>query len=160
MLKKARIILLLSVTLFSSVKMALPSCDKNKLSIISSGFNTIFDVEIANTPAKRAKGLMHREFLGIKSGMLFIYDKPEQLVFWMKNTLLSLDIIFFDKKGLIRSIFENAEPFSDKVIFGGNDLIGAIEINGGLTSKLGIAVGDSIQTSGLNNETTLWPCTK
>ena len=87
--------------------MALPSCEKNKLSIISSGFNTIFDVEIANTPAKRAKGLMYREFLGTKSGMLFMYDKPGQLNFWMKNTPLSLDIIFFDKKGLIRSIFEN-----------------------------------------------------
>ena len=160
MLKRVRFILLLSVTLFSSVKMALPSCEKNKLSIISSGFNTIFDVEIANTPTKRAKGLMYREFLGTSSGMLFMYDKPGQLNFWMKNTPLSLDIIFFDKKGLIRSIYENAEPFSDKLIFGGNDLIGAIEINGGLTSKLGIAEGDSIQTSGLNNKTTLWPCTK
>lgn len=160
MLKKVRLILLLSVTLFSSVKMALSSCERNKLSIISSGFNTIFDVEIASTPAKRAKGLMYREFLGTKSGMLFIYDEPGQLIFWMKNTPLSLDIIFFDKKGLIKSIYENAEPFSDKLIFGGNDLIGAIEINGGLTSKLGIAEGDSIQTSGLNNKTTLWPCTK
>ena len=160
MFKKLRFILLLGVTLFSSVKMALPSCEKNELSIISNGFNLIFDVEIANTPAKRAKGLMYREFLGIKNGMLFIYDKPRQLVFWMKNTPLSLDIIFFDKNGLIRSIYENAEPFSDKQIFGGIDLIGAIEINGGQTSQLGIAVGDSIQTSSLDNKTALWPCTK
>ena len=160
MLKKVRVILLLSVTLFSSVKMALPSCEKNKLSIISSGFNTIFDVEIANTRAKMAKGLRYRAFLGSKSGMLFMYDKPGQLTFWMKNTPLSLVILFYDKKGLIRSIYENAEPFSDKQIFGGNDLMGAIEINGGQTTQLGIAVGDSIQTSSLDNKTALWPCNK
>ena len=160
MLKKVRLILLLSVTLFSSVQMALPSCEKNKLSIISNGFNVIFDVEIANTPTKRAKGLMYREFLETKNGMLFMYDKPGQLIFWMKNTSLSLDIIFFDKNGVIQSIHKNAEPLSDKQIFGGNDLMGAIEINGGQTTQLGIAVGDSIQTSSLDNKTALWPCTK
>ena len=79
-------------------------------------------------------------------------------VFWMKNTLIPLDIIFFDVRGIIKKIYVGATPLSQKKIFGGSNLIGALEITGNLTSKLGFSVGDSIQFNLLDNKNAVWPC--
>ena len=91
-------------------------------------------------------------------GMLFIFKEPSELVFWMKNTYIPLDIIFFDESGIIKKIYANAIPHSKKKIFGGSNLIGAFEINGGLSSKLGIKPGHSIQTIYLDKKKAIWAC--
>ena len=101
---------------------------------------------------------MFKKSLSDFDGMVFLYDKPSRLVFWMKNTLIPLDIIFFDERGIIKKIYVDATPLSQKKIFGGSDLIGALEINGNLTSKLGFSEGDSIQFNRLNSNNTVWPC--
>ncbi|MDO5605178.1 MAG: DUF192 domain-containing protein [Paracoccus sp. (in: a-proteobacteria)] len=70
-----------------------------------------FQVEIADTPEARARGLMLREALRPESGMLFIYEQPQPASFWMKNTLIALDIIFMDETGTIRHIHPGAIPY-------------------------------------------------
>ena len=151
-------LLFLVISIIYTTSYATASCENNKLTIFNAISKHEFYVEIADDPTKRANGLMFKKSLSDFDGMVFLYDKPSRLVFWMKNTLIPLDIIFFDERGIIKKIYVDATPLSQKKIFGGSDLIGALEINGNLTSKLGFSEGDSIQFNRLNSKNTVWPC--
>jgi hypothetical protein len=104
----------------------------------------IFDVEIADTETKRMHGLMDRYTLEANQGMLFIFDRADFQSFWMKNTYISLDIIFIDEEYLINQIYENAFPLCEKPIIGDYRSIYVLEILGGLSTRLSIKVGDRI----------------
>ena len=106
-----------------------------------------FCVELAITNEERQRGLMFRKGLGPSDGMMFVYEQPQSVSFWMKNTSIPLDIIFADEAGVITKIFENARPFSTTSIFGGYDVQYVLEINAGLTKSLGIKTGGLIKHS-------------
>ncbi len=115
------------------------------LSIKTEAGAVSFEVEIADTPATRRTGLMYRKYLPPDRGMLFLFDQPELASFWMKNTEIPLDIMFISETGRIEKIAENTEPFSMDHIRSDGDVAAVLEINGGLSEKLGIAVGDFVQ---------------
>ncbi|MDX6750481.1 DUF192 domain-containing protein [Geminicoccaceae bacterium 1502E] len=102
-------------------------------------------VELALTPAERSRGLMFRESLPERHGMLFDFADEAPVVFWMKNTPLSLDLLFIDGQGVIRHIHERAEPFSERHIPSGGPARWVLEIEGGEAARLGIAIGDWMQ---------------
>ena len=153
-----KLLFFLFISITYATSDALASCENNKLTIFSAMSKHVFYVEIADDSIKRANGLMFKKSLKDFDGMVFLYDKPSRLVFWMKNTLIPLDIIFFDERGIIKKIYVGATPLSKKKIFGGSNLIGALEISGNLTSKLGFSEGDSIQFNLLDNKNAVWPC--
>ena len=97
-----------------------------------------FCVELAINNEERQRGLMFRKGMELSDGMMFVYERPQPVSFWMKNTSIPLDIIFADEAGVITKIFENARPFSTTSIFGGYDVQYVLEINAGLTKSLGI----------------------
>ena len=101
----------------------------------------LFRVELANTPAERARGLMYREQLGADDGMLFLFDRTQRQSFWMKNTLIPLDMIFIDAGGTIVGIVENAEPLTmtSRSVDAASKYV--LELNGGTCRKLGIREG-------------------
>ena len=103
-----------------------------------------FDVELATTPEQRARGLMFRERLGPGAGMLFVFEESREASFWMKNTLIALDILFIDAAGTIVRIAERATPRSTTPIPSGAPVVGVLEIAGGRAAELGIAVGDRV----------------
>ena len=111
-----------------------------------------FSVKVADTPAKRAQGLMHVDYLPKEQGMLFVYPEPSPVSFWMKNTEISLDMIFLNAKGRIQHIHSNAIPQDQTVISGGNDIQYVVEINGGLSEKLGILEGSYAHNEIISNE--------
>lgn len=118
-----------------------------------------FSVEIADDRAERAQGLMFRERMARTAGMLFIYDTPEPLSFWMRNTLISLDLLFLDETGTVVSIHENAVPLDETPISGGDDpLLAVLEINGGLSKQLGITVGTQLRHPDLPQDAAAWAC--
>lgn len=88
---------------------------------------------------------MYRRHLATDHGMLFDYDPPVAVGFWMKNTYIPLDIIFIANNGKIIRIAENTIPFSLDHIPSGGRIRGVLEINGGLSAKLGIKVGDKVR---------------
>jgi len=90
---------------------------------------------------------MFRKGMELSDGMMFVYERPQSVSFWMKNTSIPLDIIFADEAGVITKIFENARPFSTTSIFGGYDVQYVLEINAGLTKSLGIKTGGLIKHS-------------
>ncbi len=100
-----------------------------------------FKVEVADTDESRANGLMHRRSMPQFSGMLFIYDAPRRVSFWMRNTLISLDMLFFDEHGVLQKIHPRAVPLDETPIFGGEAIQYILEINGGMAESLGIETG-------------------
>ncbi|PID36964.1 MAG: hypothetical protein CR993_02395 [Rhodobacterales bacterium] len=120
-----------------------------------------FDVELALDPESRARGLMHREALGARQGMLFVYPRPGHPAFWMKNTLIALDMLFIGKDGVIRRIKHRAQPGDLTPVDGGPGVLAVLEIRGGLAATLGVAPGDRVQHPAFTPAGALsadWPC--
>ncbi len=117
-----------------------------------------FTVELADAPDERALGLMHRENLPRSSGMLFVYDYPQRVGFWMENTLVPLDMIFMDEAGVVQKVHENAVPLDRTLIPGGDDILAVLEINGGMARALGIDVGTQLRHPALDPSVAAWPC--
>ena len=117
-----------------------------------------FAVEIADTDALRAQGLMHRERLARSAGMLFIYEAPTEPSFWMRNTLIPLDMIFVDPTGQITRVHANAVPHDTTPSPGGPNVLMVLEINGGMAGLLGIAEGSELRHPRLDQRQAVWPC--
>lgn len=122
------------------------------LIITTSAKQYHFDVEIADTPEKSARGLMFRNYLPENAGMIFISPKDQIWAMWMKNTLIPLDILFFDRNGRITKIVPNAIPFDLTSLSSDKPVAGALEINGGICQKYGISTGDSVSFTELNKD--------
>ncbi|MEM6304497.1 MAG: DUF192 domain-containing protein [Pseudomonadota bacterium] len=117
-----------------------------------------FSVEIADDMQERAVGLMNRESLPLSAGMLFVYERPQPLSFWMRNTLIPLDMIFVDARGVVQHIHHEAIPLDETSIFGGDALTHVLEINGGLARRMGIDVGSTLRHPSFAQENAAWPC--
>lgn len=107
--------------------------------------NTIFEVEIADTKEKRKKGLMFRKELSENNGMLFVFPYEQKASVWMKNTLISLDVIFISKDKLITEFINNATPLSQEVYTSKKKIKYILEINSGLIEALRINLGDQVK---------------
>ena len=103
-----------------------------------------FRVEVARSPQAQAQGLMFRTEMGPDEGMIFPYDQPRVLSFWMKNTVLSLDLVFIDEQHRIINIAENATPYSEQSILSDAPGVAVLELNGGRTRQLGIVAGNKV----------------
>jgi uncharacterized membrane protein (UPF0127 family) len=113
----------------------------------------VVEVEIAKTPAARELGLMYRAHLDEDSGMIFIFPSPDRLSFWMKNTEISLDMIFADRTGKIVGIVEDAEPYSLNSRAVHADSLYVLEVNGGFAKRHHVVPGDRLEFSGFVPET-------
>jgi uncharacterized protein len=103
-----------------------------------------FKVELADTTEAQAKGLMFRTELGDNEGMIFPSDTPQQRSFWMKNTPLSLDIIFIGTDGRILNIAANTTPYSLDSVSSKGMASGVLELRAGRAKALGIVPGDLV----------------
>lgn len=118
---------------------------RQALSVETAGGSRSFRVEVVREEADRNRGLMYRRSMADSHGMLFDYDPPQAVGFWMKNTYIPLDIIFVGPDGRIIRIAERTVPFSLEHIPSGGVARGVLEINGGLSRKLGIRAGDLVR---------------
>jgi len=115
------------------------------LRVMASGQAHDFKVEIADDEAERTKGLMFRETLLADHGMLFLFPDEAERSFWMRNTILPLDIIYVSKTGQVVSIQKNAIPYDKTPLPSYGEAAAVLEINGGLSDQLGIRPGDRIE---------------
>lgn len=122
-----------------------------KLVIMAGGKNRQeLEVEVATTEAQRRVGLMNRDSLPERKGMFFIFEKQGYLNFWMKNTLIPLDMIFIDKEGYVVHVVNDAKPCgevqdSDCPKYNSNQPAKyVLEVNGGMAKKMGVVVGDKV----------------
>ena len=105
-------------------------------------------VEVARTSEEQAQGLMYRTSLPDDGGMLFPFDPPRPASFWMKNTVIPLDMIFIRADGTIARIAENTVPYSLTGVTSGEPVVAVLELAGGKSSEAGIAEGDRVSWPG------------
>ncbi len=137
---------------------ALADCDPSGVDFRWPGGEAHFSVEVADDASERAKGLMFREALPSGAGMLFAYDHPQTVAFWMKNTLLPLDMLFVGADGRVKHIARNAVPFDETPIPGGDGIMFVVEINGGLAARLGLNEGAVMRHPLVDPSAAAWRC--
>ena len=114
------------------------------LEIVTKSGVQVFSVEMATTEEEKQTGLMHRKELPDGKGMLFDFSPEQQISMWMKNTYISLDMIFIRADGRILRIAENTEPLSTRIISSGGLAKGVLEVIAGTAQKYGIQPGDRV----------------
>ena len=117
------------------------------LTIDSGGRRHGFTVEVARTPGQQEHGLMGRRSLAADAGMLFPYDPPQPASFWMRNTLIPLDMIFIRADGSIARIAANTVPMSETPVTVAEPVTAVLELRGGRAAELGIRPGDRVSWS-------------
>lgn len=137
---------------------ALAACSDGSVEFRWDGGQARFAVEIADDEAERARGLMFRQALPASAGMLFIYDHPQAVSFWMKNTLIPLDMVFIGADGRVNGVHANAVPGDLTPIPGPGATLMVLEIQGGLAARLGLAEGAEMRHPRLAPAAALWPC--
>jgi uncharacterized membrane protein (UPF0127 family) len=123
---------------------ALDAAEVKPLSIASGDRSFAFDVEVATSQADRSRGLMYRRTLADDGGMLFDFGEEQFVTMWMRNTYVSLDMLFIDEDGTIGHIASETTPLSDTIIPSRVDARFVLEIKGGTSRRLGIAPGDTV----------------
>jgi uncharacterized protein len=122
----------------------LHAAELEPLEIASKNGVHVFGVEMAVTPEEQARGLMFRKELPQGQGMLFDFQREQPTTFWMKNTYVSLDMIFIRADGRILRIAENTVPLSEALVPSGGPVQAVLEVVAGTAKKLGIAPGDRV----------------
>ncbi|MFV0245423.1 MAG: DUF192 domain-containing protein [Qingshengfaniella sp.] len=148
----------LVLLLFSAPASQAADCVPDRADLRGSWGHARFTVELALTDAERAQGLMHRTSLPRQAGMLFVYERPQRASFWMRNTLIPLDMIFLDATGTVTRVHENAVPLDETAIDGGRDVLAVLELNGGLAAQFGINEGSVLRHPMLPQDRAVWAC--
>ena len=130
------------VTLY--VNPAAQAASFQPLEIATKSGVQVFSVEMATTEEEKQTGLMHRKELPDGKGMLFDFSPEQQISMWMKNTYISLDMIFIRADGRIHRIAENTTPMSTDQVPSRGPVRGVLEVIAGTSRKLGIAPGDRV----------------
>ncbi len=153
---------LVSLLAFASVVQAqeqtLAGCAPNQVELRGPWGQARFNIELVDTPDARAQGLMHRESLPMSTGMLFHYDKPAPVAFWMRNTLIALDMVFVDARGTVQQVHHNAKPHDETLIKSEAPVLAVLEVNAGLARALGISAGSEMRFAGFDQALAAWPC--
>jgi len=109
-----------------------------------AGGNFRFAIEVAETPDQLHQGLMFRDSMAEDAGMLFLLEKEDIASFWMRNTFLPLDMLFIARNGRITDIHRNAAPGATAIISSTVPVVAVLEVNAGITARLGIHTGDRV----------------
>lgn len=115
-----------------------------RLEIVSGERRHIFMVEVARNDAQRARGLMFRQSMPQDHGMLFDFERDQMVSMWMKNTYISLDMIFIFADGRVHRIESRTEPESEKIVSSGVPVRAVLELNASVATRLGLKPGDRI----------------
>ena len=134
------------------------ACQPGSIDLRWPGGQARFSVEVAADEAARETGLMFREHMASSAGMIFVYDTPTHARFWMKNTLIPLDMIFADQTGRVTVVHSDAIPQDVTPIDGGEGVVYVIEINGGLAARIGIAPGAELRSDLIEASKAVWSC--
>lgn len=133
-------------------------CDPGRVDIRGDWGAVRFSTELALTPEDQARGLMFRETLPTLGSMLFVYDRTRLVSFWMRNTLIPLDMIFIDERGTVLRVHAEAQPLDETPVELGAPARAVLEINGGLAARLGIGPGDILRSPAMPQDSAAWPC--
>ncbi|MBN9074265.1 MAG: DUF192 domain-containing protein [Rhizobiales bacterium] len=118
--------------------------DPHPLVVDTPRGKAVFRIEIADDNAERGRGLMFRESMADDHGMLFVFEQTRQVGFWMKNTILPLDLVFIGEDGRVRAV-RRGEPMSEALITPGDPVRFVLELTAGTAGKAGIGKGSLVR---------------
>ncbi|WP_238941469.1 DUF192 domain-containing protein [Jannaschia sp. Os4] len=136
---------------------AAAACAPDRVDLRDDGASARFTVEVARTPQEQAQGLMNRPAMATSRGMIFVYDAPRRTSFWMRDTLIPLDMIFVDETGTVVKV-HTAEPLDETPVPSEAPVVAVLEINGGLAETLGLGEGAELRSPLLPQDGAAWPC--
>lgn len=129
--------------------LALPAAAKMRVDrlwlVTGPGQETPIDVEIAEEPKEKALGLMFRTELPEGTGMLFPYERPQEVTMWMRNTYIPLDMVFIRADGVVHRIEAHTQPMSEEIIASDGPVSAVLELPAGAAAKLGLKPGDRVR---------------
>lgn len=134
------------------------ACDEGRVELRGDWGSARFRVDIADTPESRAQGLMFVEEMPRMAGMFFVFPDERIRTFWMRNTLISLDIIYFDATGAWVSAQENAVPMDETTLPSDGPAQYVLEVNAGLVEQFGMGEGTEIRHPAIDQDRAAWPC--
>ncbi|UZD92307.1 DUF192 domain-containing protein [Cognatishimia activa] len=143
-----------------SVIAATAACSPNTVHLRGDWGQARFTVEVADNAAERSRGLMGRPSMPMSSGMLFVYHQTKPLAFWMRNTLIPLDMIFLDENGVVVRVHHNAVPLDETPIPSGAPARYVLEVNAGLSKALGINAGSELRHPSILQTNAAWRCSE
>ncbi|WP_163850039.1 DUF192 domain-containing protein [Pseudooceanicola aestuarii] len=147
------------VGLALSAGAASAACRVDRVELRGDFGSARFRVELADDGESRARGLMFREEMPRSAGMLFLYPDPQPVIsFWMRNTLIPLDILYIDATGTVRGIAHEAQPLDETGLPGPAGSQYVLEINGGLARAMGITEGTQLRHPEIDQSQAAWPC--
>lgn len=114
------------------------------LTVTSANGAHVFKVEVASTPSEQERGLMFRQTMGADEGMIFPMSPARPTAFWMKNTVIPLDIIFIGPDHKVLNVAANAVPYDMTPLPSDGDAAGVLELNGGRAAQIGMKPGDLV----------------
>jgi uncharacterized protein len=136
--------LIISLPVFDFAAQGETAFSHAQLKIETANGPVLFDVEVADNDRRREHGLMFRRELSGKHGMIFLFGEEHEITMWMKNTYISLDMVFIGDDWRIVNIARDAEPLSTEVISSVRPASKVLEIPGGEAAKLGLRPGDAV----------------
>lgn len=122
-----------------------PAWRVDPVTVVTGQGQFIFAAQIADTPALRQRGLMFRKQMAGNAAMLFDFQSTGPVSMWMRNTPLSLDMIFIREDGIVHRIEQDTVPYSEAIIRSGGDIRAVLEVKAGVARKIGLAPGDRIR---------------
>jgi uncharacterized membrane protein (UPF0127 family) len=118
---------------------------REPLTLVTATGEHVINVEVAQTAEEKALGLMFRSSLPEQTGMLFPFDAPQEVSMWMRNTYVSLDMVFIRADGGVHRIESRTEPLSERVITSGGPVTAVLELAAGVAARLGLKAGDRVR---------------
>lgn len=118
---------------------------REPLTLVTASGEHVINAEVAETPEEKAMGLMFRTSLADDAGMLFPYSPPQEATMWMRNTYISLDMVFIRADGVVHRIERATGPFSERIIPSQGDVAGVLELKAGTADRLGLKPGDRVR---------------
>jgi uncharacterized membrane protein (UPF0127 family) len=138
------IVLLLALATFPAFS-ADDKMRREKLTLVTATGEHVIDIEVAQTPEEKARGLMFRTRMPEGTGMLFPFGEPQELSMWMRNTYVSLDMVFIRADGVVHRIESRTEPLSERIISSRGPVTAVLELAAGVASRLGLKAGDRVR---------------
>ena len=142
---KSAVMALFLLAMAAGLARAEVTFEKQPLTIVTAdGVRHAFTAELALNDAQREQGLMRRTTMAPDAGMLFDFGTSRDVMMWMKDTVLPLDMLFIDKTGTVTRVQENAVPFSEAIISSRGPIKYVLELNAGRAKALGLRAGDKV----------------
>jgi uncharacterized protein len=124
---------------------AMAKMRRESLTLKTATAEHVIDIEIAETMEEKSLGLMFRTAVPDNTGMLFPYGDPQDISMWMKNTYVSLDMVFIRADGIVHRIAARTEPLSEKVVSSQGNVSAVLELGAGAAERLGLKPGDLVR---------------